>query len=55
MQMQPEGIGSWLKYREIETPDKEALVIDGKRFNYKQLNQRVNQLSWAMQSHGVKH
>jgi fatty-acyl-CoA synthase len=55
MQMQPEGIGSWLKYREIETPDKEALVIDGKRFNYKQLNQRVNQLSWAMQSQGVKH
>ncbi len=55
MQMQPEGIGSWLKYREIETPDKEALVSDGKRFSYKQLNQRVNQLSGAMQSLGIKY
>jgi len=53
--MQPEGIGSWLKYREIETPDKEALVVDGKRFSYKQFNQRVNQLAWAMQSQRVKY
>jgi fatty-acyl-CoA synthase len=55
MQMQPEGIGSWLKYREIETPDKEALVVDGKRFNYKQLNQRVNQLCSSLQCLGIKH
>lgn len=55
MQMQPEGIGSWLTYREIETPDKEALVVDGKRFNYRELNQRINQLSLAMQGLGVKH
>jgi len=55
MQMQPEGIGSWLKYREIETPDKEALVSDGRRFSYKQMNQRVNQLAWAMQESGIKH
>ena len=55
MQMQPEGIGSWLKYREIETPEKEALVSDERRFSYKQLNHRVNQLSWAMQSRGIRH
>ena len=55
MQMQPEGIGSWLKFREIETPEREALVVDGKRFNYRQLNQRVNQTAWAIQGLGVKH
>ncbi|PKN70424.1 MAG: hypothetical protein CVU54_06110 [Deltaproteobacteria bacterium HGW-Deltaproteobacteria-12] len=55
MQMQPEGIGSWFRYREIETPDKEALIVDGKRFNYKQLNQRINQLSLALQSLGIHH
>ncbi|OPY87504.1 MAG: Long-chain-fatty-acid--CoA ligase FadD13 [Smithella sp. PtaU1.Bin162] len=55
MQMQPEGIGSWFKYREMETPDKEALVSDEKRFSYRELNQRINRLSWAMQSLGIKH
>ena len=55
MQMQAEGIGSWLKYREIVTPEREAVVIDGKRFNYKQLNLRVNQLSSALQAQRIKH
>lgn len=55
MQMQSEGIGSWLKYREIVTPEREAVVIDGKRFTYKQLNRRVNQLSFALQARKIKH
>jgi fatty-acyl-CoA synthase len=55
MQMQPEGIGSWLKYREIVTPQREAVVVDGKRFSYKQLNRWVNQLSAALQARGIKH
>ncbi len=55
MPMQPEGIGSWLKYREIETPDKEALVSDEKRLSYKELNHRVNQLAGAMQSRGIQY
>jgi fatty-acyl-CoA synthase len=54
MQMQAEGIGSWLKYRGKVTPEKEAIVEGDKRINYRDLNIRVNRAARALQKLGVK-
>jgi fatty-acyl-CoA synthase len=48
------GIGSWLTKREFLTPAKEAVVDGKKRFNYRQLNRRVNRLANAMSGLGLK-
>jgi fatty-acyl-CoA synthase len=48
------GIGSWLTKRELLSPDKEAIVDGRRRLTYFQLNRRVNRLSNALSSLGLK-
>lgn len=43
-----------LKLNALRYGDKEAISYDGKRFTYREFNDRVNQLSHALQSLGVK-
>lgn len=43
-----------LKLNAIRYGGKEAISFNGKRFTYRQLNERVNQLAHAMQASGIK-
>ncbi len=52
--MKVPGIGSWLVQRERLTPEKEAVVDGGRRLTCRELNQRVNRLARALQSHGLR-
>lgn len=47
------GIGSWLTKREFTTPDKEAVVDGERRVTYKELNRRVNKLSYLFRELGL--
>ena len=48
------GIGYWLTRRELLSPDKEAVVDGSRRLGFRELNQRVNRLSWALRDQGLK-
>lgn len=43
-----------IKLNAVRYAEKEALSYDGKRFTYKQFNDRINQLAHAMRSAGVE-
>ncbi len=47
------GIGYWLTKREVISPLKEAVVDGERRLTYRQLNRRVNRLSWALKGLGL--
>ncbi|MEH6994939.1 o-succinylbenzoate--CoA ligase [Neobacillus drentensis] len=48
------GIGNWLVKHSKLRPDRLALVYNEKRFTYSELNERVNRLSNALISIGVR-
>lgn len=48
------GIGNWLVKHSKLRPDRVALVYNEKRFTYSELNDRVNRLSNALISNGVR-
>ncbi|MBI9075427.1 MAG: long-chain-fatty-acid--CoA ligase [Desulfatibacillum sp.] len=48
------NIGSFLSKRANHSPNLEALVIGDLRLNYKELNERANQLAHALKGQGVK-
>jgi len=49
------NIGEFITRRAILTPDKEGLVCEDVRRNYKEMNERANRLANAMKSLGVGH
>ena len=48
------NIGSFLSKRANHSPNMEALVVGGLRFNYKELNERANRLANAMKAKGLQ-
>ena len=52
--MEAQGIGYWLTKRAFLNGDREAIVDGGRRVTYRELNDRVNRLSRALQSLGLR-
>lgn len=50
-----QGIGFWLRKREMLNPGKEAVVDGRRRVSYRELNHRVNRLSRGLQAQGLRH
>ncbi len=48
------GIGNWVTKRSFYHPDKLAIIFEGNEWTYKQLNEGINQLAWALLSLGLK-
>jgi acyl-CoA synthetase (AMP-forming)/AMP-acid ligase II len=49
------NIGGLLTKRAFMTPDREGLVCEGIRRNYRELNERANRLADTMRAMGVRH
>mgnify|MGYP006293117221 FL=1 len=49
-----QGIGFWLRKREMLNPGKEAVVDGRRRVSYRELNHRVNRLSRGLQTQGLR-
>ena len=49
------GIGRWLTKRELLSPNKEAVVDGSRRVTYLELNRRVNRLSRALTTIGLRY
>lgn len=47
------GIGDWLTYRAWFNPAKEAIIYNGKRVTYGQLNERVNRAASVLAARGI--
>ncbi|WP_037603421.1 acyl-CoA synthetase [Streptacidiphilus rugosus] len=52
--MRNEGIGSWPARRARKTPHRTALVHDGRRISYAELNERATRLAHALRAAGVR-
>ena len=48
------NVGYMLTRSAVAFPQREALVVEGRRLTYKELNQRVNQLANALLAQGLK-
>ena len=48
------NVGLLLTRAATNWPDKEALVFEGRRWTYRQLNQWANQAAHAFVAHGVR-
>ncbi len=47
------GIGDWLSFHAWSRPTKEAVVYNGKRITYGQLNERVNRAASVLAARGI--
>jgi non-ribosomal peptide synthetase component E (peptide arylation enzyme) len=52
--MEAQGIGFWLTRRAHWNGDREAVVDGNRRISYRELNGRVDRLSRALQTLGLK-
>ena len=52
--MEAQGIGFWLTKRAFLNGDREAVVDGARRLTYREINDRVNRLSRALQSLGLQ-
>lgn len=53
--MRNQGIGSWPSRRARRTPDRIAVVHDGRRITYRELHERVTRLAHVLRGRGVGH
>lgn len=49
-----QGVGSWITRRARRTPDRVAIVHDGRSLSYLQLHERVSRLALALRGLGVR-
>src|SRR4051812_44916841 len=54
MPMRNQGVGSWPVRRARMTPDRVALISDGRTETYRELRDRVDRLAHALRDLGVR-
>ena len=48
------NVGNWLTKWALLTPDKPAVIFEGRSFSYRELNERTNRVAHLLQDMGVK-
>ena len=53
--MKNQGLGSWIHRRRRKSADRTALIFQGRRIGYPELDERINRLAQALRAFGVEH